>query len=81
VAGFDVTEIEVHPRLTPLNTDLVDWLELFVRPTMLKGLNDEDARAVMVQAQEMLERDFKDSDGNWAIMYTRLRFAAVKPRS
>lgn len=79
-AGFTVDEIDLHPRLTPLHGPIVDWLELFARNSMLKNLNDEDARSVMLEAQSLVERDSKDADGNWAIMYVRLRFRAVKPQ-
>ncbi|KAH7103358.1 S-adenosyl-L-methionine-dependent methyltransferase [Auriculariales sp. MPI-PUGE-AT-0066] len=78
-AGFVVQEIALHPRLTPLNGDAVDWMEMFVRPSLLKDLSDEDALSIMRETQEMVELDSKDVDGNWAIMYVRLRFKAVKP--
>lgn len=39
-------------------------------------MSDEEAAVVMKEVQDMCEVDMKDSDGNWALMYTRLRFVA-----
>lgn len=80
-AGFAVHTIGLHPRLTPLHGPLADWLELFARPTMLAGLPDSEAAEAVRDVQDMCARDCRDADGNWAIMYCRLRFSAEKPQA
>ncbi|KAI6041440.1 S-adenosyl-L-methionine-dependent methyltransferase [Pisolithus marmoratus] len=71
-AGFRVDTIALVPRITSLNGDgLRDWLQLFARGTFLKPLSDEDA------AEIMDEVDLKDAEGNWSMMYVRLRFSAT----
>lgn len=74
--GFEVAEISLHPRFTPLTTDVIGFQQTFCRNTFYAGMNDEEAEAVMREVQDMCEIDMKDSKGNWALMYTRLRFAA-----
>ncbi|KZV78382.1 S-adenosyl-L-methionine-dependent methyltransferase [Exidia glandulosa HHB12029] len=79
-AGLVVSSISLHPRLTPLNGPLADWLELFARPSMLREFDEKTAKEIVMEVQNMCERDCKDADGNWAIMYCRLRFRAEKPQ-
>lgn len=78
-AGFSISTIALHPRLTPLHGPLGDWLRLFARHTMLAPLADDEAEAVISDVETMCARDCRDKDGNWAIMYCRLRFRAEKP--
>ena len=78
--GFAVAEIGLHPRLTVLNGPLVDWLELFARAPFLADKSDAEAREILMEVQNVCERDCKDADGNWAMLYTRLRFKAEKPQ-
>jgi len=75
--GFEVKEISLHPRFTPLTSDLIGWQHTFCRNTIYGGMSDGEAEATMKDVQDMCEIDMKDSKGNWATMYTRLRFAAV----
>ncbi|KAI5122446.1 hypothetical protein M0805_008758 [Coniferiporia weirii] len=76
-AGFHVAHISLTPRFTPLTSDIVDWLQTFCRNTFFAALSDEEAGDVMREVQEMCAVDCRDESGNWALMYTRLRFVAV----
>ncbi|KAH9947415.1 S-adenosyl-L-methionine-dependent methyltransferase, partial [Amylocystis lapponica] len=75
-AGFDVQSIALHPRLTPLNGSLYDWLRLFARSSSLGGLCDTEADAIMREVEDMCSVDFRDEQGNWTVMYCRLRVVA-----
>lgn len=77
-AGFKVEQIALHPRLTPLKTDIVDWQRTFCRDSIYAGLSDAEAQDVMQEVQDMCAIDSKDASGHWAIMYTRLRFVVSK---
>ncbi|EIN12393.1 S-adenosyl-L-methionine-dependent methyltransferase [Punctularia strigosozonata HHB-11173 SS5] len=79
-SGFEVVEITLNPRFTPLNGPLVDWLRLFCRTSWLAAIDNKEAEEIMYEVQDMCRVDCMDSDGNWAIMYTRLRFKAVLPQ-
>ncbi|KAI6027558.1 S-adenosyl-L-methionine-dependent methyltransferase [Pisolithus microcarpus] len=77
-AGFRVNSIALVPRITSLNGDgLRDFLQLFVRGTWLKALSDEDAAEIMDEVTQMCAVDLKDAEGNWSMMYVRLRFSAT----
>ncbi|KAI6147263.1 S-adenosyl-L-methionine-dependent methyltransferase [Pisolithus tinctorius] len=76
--GFRVDSIALVPRITSLNGGgLRDWLELFVRRTFLKTLSDEDAAEIMDEVTQMCSVDMRDEEGNWSVMYARLRFSAT----
>ncbi|KAL4070029.1 S-adenosyl-L-methionine-dependent methyltransferase [Scleroderma yunnanense] len=76
-AGFKVEAISLVPRITPLKGGLRDWLQLFTRETFLKTFGDEEAAEIMDEVVRMCEVDCKDQDGNWSMMYARLRFSAT----
>ncbi|PCH33037.1 S-adenosyl-L-methionine-dependent methyltransferase [Wolfiporia cocos MD-104 SS10] len=78
-SGFDVQTISLHPRITPLNGPLIDWLRLFARPYFLKEMTDEEAEEVMAAVQDLCSVDCRDSQGHWSMMYTRLRLVATVP--
>lgn len=77
-AGFRVNTIDLVPRLTPLpDGGLRGWLQLFARRTFLKEFSDQEAAAIIDEVVDMCEVDMKDKEGNWALMYVRLRFLAT----
>ncbi|KAH9922658.1 cyclopropane-fatty-acyl-phospholipid synthase [Fomitopsis serialis] len=76
-AGFDVQTISLHPRITPLNGAVIDWLRLFARPHFLANMVDKEAEEIMEAVQEMCAVDCRDSQGRWSMVYIRLRFVAV----
>ncbi|KAJ3963283.1 hypothetical protein EV361DRAFT_231957 [Lentinula raphanica] len=75
--GFTVSHISLTPRLTPLEAGLYGWLSTFVRGSWLKDLSDGEAEEVMREVEEMCRVDCQDGNGNWAVVYVRLRFVAV----
>ncbi|KAG6331607.1 hypothetical protein ID866_7483 [Astraeus odoratus] len=77
-AGFRVDTISLVPRMTPLNEGgLREWLQLFARGTFLKSLSDDEAAEVMDEVTQMCEVDCKDENGDWWMLYARLRFCAT----
>jgi len=78
-AGFEVTSIDLVPRITPLPTGLPGWLNTFGM-TFLSALTSiPDLADVIDEVCKTMEKDMMDDKGNWTIMYVRLRFKAVKP--
>lgn len=76
-AGFNVKDISLNPRLTPVPAGLYAWLQLFARNSFLRGATDAEAEEVLREVESICEVDCKTSDGSWAIMYMRLRFTAI----
>jgi hypothetical protein len=76
-AGFEPTHISLSPRVTPVQEGLPAWLWLFVRNSFLREMDDQEAGDVIREVTHMCEVDCKDGEGNWAIVYMRLRFSAV----
>ncbi|PPQ99187.1 hypothetical protein CVT26_014109 [Gymnopilus dilepis] len=77
-AGFEPTHISLTPRLTPLPTDMYDWLNTFARNTFLRDFSDEEASEIMREVQDRCRIDSRDASGKWALMYVRLRFSAIR---
>jgi len=75
--GFDVQTISLHPRITPLNGAVIDWLRLFARQNFLANMDDKEAEEIMEAVQEMCAVDCRDSQGRWSMVYIRLRFVAI----
>lgn len=77
-AGFRVDTISLVPRITTLEEGgLRDWLQLFARKTFLKVFDDETAAEIIDEVVRMCAVDCQDKDGNWSMMYSRLRFSAT----
>ncbi len=74
--GFEVTEIALIPRPTPLPTGMHGWLATFANP-FLTGLAPEEAEAVINDAIAALTPSLCDSSGHWTADYVRLRFSAI----
>jgi trans-aconitate methyltransferase len=75
--GFEVREIELVPRPTPLPTGIRGWLETFERATldrMPPGQRDDFMREV----EDLLREEVCDSAGTWTAHYVRLRFRATR---
>ncbi|KAJ4500069.1 S-adenosyl-L-methionine-dependent methyltransferase [Lentinula lateritia] len=75
--GFDVTHISLTPRLTPLEAGLYGWLNTFARGSWLNDLTEQEADEIIKEVEEMCRIDCQDGNGNWAMVYVRLRFVAV----
>lgn len=78
--GFEVTQIELFARPTPLPGSLVDWLRTFSGPyaDLLAEGEREDFMAAVAAA--CAPRLF-NATGEWHVDYMRLRFAAHKLRA
>ncbi|OCH91118.1 S-adenosyl-L-methionine-dependent methyltransferase [Obba rivulosa] len=75
--GFEVQHISLHPRRTPLSGTLVDWMRLFCRGTMFQSMGDEETEEIMCRVEDICRVDCMDEQGNWWLMYCRLRVVAV----
>jgi trans-aconitate methyltransferase len=76
--GFDVREIALIPRPTPLPTGMRGWLETFERAT-LDRIPPENRDSFIREVEDLLREEICDTQGNWTAHYVRLRFSAVKP--
>ena len=75
--GFEVTSIELFPRPTPLDVDIVAWLEIFTQ-SFFAPFSDADRATLLAELREDLRPDLFASAGRWTVDYVRLRFGAVK---
>ncbi|KAL7423583.1 hypothetical protein Q5752_001163 [Cryptotrichosporon argae] len=84
----------LHPRPTPLPTDLAGWLTTFVRGSFLAGFDAAKQDALIDEIVEMARIDNFWTDASpgaglrpavagakegWEVMYVRLRGTATKP--
>jgi len=77
-AGFEPIHMSLNPRITPLETGLYEWLDLFVRNSFLHQFSDDEAREIMKEVENRCRGDCQDASGKWAMMYMRLRFSGVR---
>lgn len=77
-AGFKVEEIDLIPRPTPIETDMVAWLKTLAAPALELVHEDRRDRAAAA-IQDLLAPALRDGCGNWTADYIRLRFKAVLP--
>lgn len=75
--GFQVTEIRLFPRPTPLPGPLSQWMDTFAA-TFLDGLNPATRQAVVDEVSQRTALRLCSPDGLWTVDYVRLRFRAVK---
>ena len=73
--GFQVDDILLFPRPTPLPTGIEGWLETFASP-FLQGLTTDERRIAVDEIVELLRPVMCDGDGAWTADYVRLRFKA-----
>ena len=76
--GFQVAEIALIDRPTPLPGSLADWLETFAEP-FLSLVAAEDRADFIAEVSNAVAGDLCDEAGRWTMDYVRLRFLAVKP--
>ncbi len=73
--GFDVTQIALIPRPTPLPTGVRGWLETFANP--FTQVLPEGARSGFLDTiVKAVEPTLCDAAGQWTADYVRLRFGA-----
>lgn len=75
--GFRPLSAELHPRPTPLPTDLAGWLHTFARRSFLASLDDALADEIIAEVVEDMRVDCQDPEGRWQVMYVRLRVSAI----
>lgn len=87
--GLQPTHVTLIPRPTPLPTDLVGWLQTFVRNTYFASWDDEEAQKMMEEVAEICRPDAywcsaTPGEGRkptteaaynegWELMYVRIR--------
>lgn len=76
-ASFDPVHLSLNPRFTPLPGGLRGWLQTFTRHTVFADFSDEETEEMMEEVEKICRVDCQDENGNWAIMYVRLRFSAI----
>ncbi len=77
--GFDVREIALIPRPTPLPTGIRGWLTIFERATLDRlGAGSEVSESVLEEIEDLLRPSLCDWRGRWTAPYVRLRFKATK---
>jgi trans-aconitate methyltransferase len=77
--GFDVREIALIPRPTPLPTGIRGWLETFERATLDRlGTSNEASESALEEIEALLRPSLCDWRGRWTAPYVRLRFRATK---
>jgi trans-aconitate methyltransferase len=75
--GFEVKQIGLFPRPTPLKTGMKAWLKVFRKPFFDQF--GAEAEAALDEVEELLRPSLCDARGNWTADYVRLRVEAVKP--
>ncbi|MCZ6893015.1 MAG: methyltransferase domain-containing protein [Gammaproteobacteria bacterium] len=78
--GFDVEFMQLFPRPTPLDGDIVHWLKLFTQ-SFVADVDESEHEGIYCAVSAQLETTLRDDDGNWFVDYVRLRFKAIKPAS
>ena len=76
--GFQVEEISLTPRPTPLLSGMAGWLETF-RSSVLALLPAAERPDAIEQIVSLLKPVLCDQEGNWFADYVRLRFLAWRP--
>lgn len=75
--GFEIVELTVTDRITPLPTDAKGWLKTFAGP-FLRDVPPNRRDEVITAAAHKAGRKLKTGDGKWVVDYARLRFLARK---
>ncbi len=73
--GFEVKEMTLFPRPTPLPGDVLEWLETFAGG-FSSAVPETERSSFLVEVREALRPDLCDAQGLWTVDYVRLRFAA-----
>jgi len=73
--GFEILNIALIPRPTPLPTGIRGWLDTFANP-FFHGVDERGRGAILDEVTRLLAHSLRDRHGNWSADYVRLRFAA-----
>lgn len=75
--GFDVLEIALIPRPTPLHAGMRAWLEMFANG-IVSHLTPEQQQVFLRECEQQLRAYCYSKSEGWVADYVRLRFRAVK---
>lgn len=75
--GFEVKNIKLIPRPTPLNCGVEKWLEIFAEG-ITNHLNIEQTKLFLSLVEDKLSTILYTDDDGWVADYVRLRFEAKK---
>jgi SAM-dependent methyltransferase len=75
--SFEVTEMTLFPRPTPLPGDILEWLETFAG-SFLSSVPGAERASFLEEVRDALRPGLCDAQGLWTVDYVRLRFAATK---
>ena len=78
--GFEVHEIMLFERPTPLPGGLAEWVEILAQP-FLSLIADSEREELLSSIEQHARPWLCDQDGNWHVDYVRLRLRAEKPRA
>lgn len=73
--GFDVVDIRLVPRPTPLPTDMAGWLRTFTK-TQFASVGPDLAARMEAEVVELLRPALCDERGQWTADYVRLQVQA-----
>lgn len=78
--GFEVVNISLVPRHTPLIGGILEWLRLFTKnTTFFQGIDLDETEAILGEVANVCEVDNKDMDSDgWMMLYVRLRVLAKR---
>jgi trans-aconitate methyltransferase len=72
---FEVEQIALIPRPTPLPTGMSGWLRTFAIP-FVDGFAEAERKTVLEEVEALLRPALCDEKGQWTADYVRLRFRA-----
>lgn len=73
--GFEVRELALVPRSTPLKADMEGWLRTFCR-FFFDRFEEPERSDVVADVLELLRPSLCDCEGRWTVNHIRLRFSA-----
>jgi trans-aconitate methyltransferase len=73
--GFEVEDIRLFPRPTPLPTGMTGWLRTFAR-ALFSSVPEASRAAIETEIVELLRPSLCDAAGNWTADYVRLQVVA-----
>ena len=76
-AGFNVDNIELIPRPTPLTSGIEKWLEIFAE-SIVSQLSAEQKRCFFTEVTIKVKSELYSEPEGWVADYVRLRFKVTK---
>ena len=78
-AGFEVKQITLFERPTPLPDHISGWLNTFGH-AFFEDMSEQQKQSAIASASQQLAESQLDENGIWYADYMRLRFIAIKPK-